>query len=179
VASNSKLDDPTMSSYLRFKQITDDLNDMYNCRHIFIALDVCFGGKAFDKTGVTNYSGSTLEDILKKPQYFIESTLVIKSRIFMTSGSVDYVPDESLFAMKFVETLRSKGAAKNGILTLDDFTDNLKSLTLPTAKVPTTPRYGTFGDHEPFGDFLFIYSNTSTPKSDGMTKTQTLAEKKQ
>jgi hypothetical protein len=179
VASNSKLDDPTMSSYLRFKQITDDLNDMYNCRHIFIALDVCFGGKAFDKTGVTNYSGSTLEDILKKPQYFIESTLEIKSRIFMTSGSVEYVPDESLFAMKFVETLRSKGAAKNGILTLDDFTDNLKSLTLPTAKVPTTPRYGTFGDHEPFGDFLFIYSNTSTPKSDGMTKTQTLAEKKQ
>ncbi len=180
VAKDSKKDDHTKRSYLRFKQLTGDLNESYGCNHVFLALDVCFGGAAFDKFDAVNIGGSSLEEILQNKEKFIRGTLKITSRILVTSGGIEYVPDESVFAKKFIETLKTNGAEKNGILTLDDFADNFQTLaTIQDSEIPTTPQYGYFGDHQPYGDFLFIYQNASKPKSDGMTKTQILAEKKQ
>ncbi|MBO6518248.1 MAG: hypothetical protein JJ975_17055, partial [Bacteroidia bacterium] len=150
----------------RFTDITSDLNNIYGCKHIFLAFDVCFGGSAFNKTDAVSYSGSSLQDILDNQEKFVQGKMKIKSRVFITSGSLEYVPDESQFAKKFIETLRTKGTEKNGLLTFDDFTDNMQTLSsIPDAQRPTTPRYGSFGDHQNGGEFIFIYQNKITPKS--------------
>lgn len=178
VGKDSKLDDNTLSSYLRFKHITEDLNNIYSCKHILLAFDVCFGGAAFDKQDVVNYSGSSLRDILNNRDAFIEKKLNTKTRLYMTSGSIEYVPDQSVFAQKIIETLKSKGTRKNGLLTFDDFTDNLQTIaSMPESQRPTTPRYGTFGDNQNEGDFIFIYSEEEKPKSHDMKKEKLLGAK--
>lgn len=157
VAKNSELNG-SLRSYLEFNDIQRYFNDIYSCNHIMLVFDVCFGGTAFDKTDVRNYSESDLQFIRDSTARFVDMKSKIKSRLFITSGSLEYVPDESQFAAKFVETLESKGAKKGSILTFDDFTDNLQLMSMaPKDKMPTTPRYGGFGDHQDGGEFIFMY----------------------
>lgn len=171
VCKNSKGDDQTLQTYLRYNYITEGLNNIYSCKHIFLAFDVCFGGAAFNKTDAISYSGSSLQDILKNKDGFIDQKMSTKSRLFITSGSLEYVPDESQFAKKFIETLRSRGVTKGGLLTFDDFTDNMQTISsLPDSERPTTPRYGSFGDHQAGADFIFIYRDATTPKTHQMKK---------
>ena len=63
-----------------------------------LVFDVCFGGSAFNKTEVRDYSESDMLYIRDSTDKFIEDKLKIKSRLFITSGSLEYVPDESKFA---------------------------------------------------------------------------------
>jgi hypothetical protein len=164
VAKNSERDG-SLRSYLKFTDIRDYFNATYSCNHIMLVFDVCFGGTAFNKTEVRNYSESDLNFIRESPEKFIEMKSKIKSRLFITSGGEEYVPDESKFAIKFIETLSTKGAKKGNILTFDDFTDNLQLMSIATdSKTPTTPRYGGFGDHDDDGDFIFLHKPAKAQK---------------
>lgn len=136
-----------------------------------LVFDVCFGGAAFDKTDADNYSGSSLAQIRDSLDRFVNLKSEIQSRLFITSGSLEYAPDESQFALKFIETLESKGSRKGHVLTFEDFTDNLQTVALlPAAKNPTTPKFGTFGDHKSGGEFVLIYKKLGKVETYVMTK---------
>ena len=59
VAKNSELDG-SLRSYLKFTDIRDYFNETYSCNHIMLVFDVCFGGSAFNKTEVRDYSESDM-----------------------------------------------------------------------------------------------------------------------
>ena len=85
------------------------------------------------------------EFISRKQQY--------KTRLYLTSGGKDYVPDgrpghHSPFARRFIEALRNYGG-KDGILTINEILQFVE-------KVEPQPCFGEFGDNEPGSDFLLI-----------------------
>ncbi len=166
VAKNSRKNGNLRTDYLKFDDIRTSFNLLYNCKHIMLVFDVCFGGAAFDKTNATNSSASDIEYMYQDPEGYLKKKLAIQSRLFMTSGGKEYVPDVSQFAQRFIETLESKGSKKNGFITFDDFTNNLQTIALlPDSKHPTTPRYGAFDDHYPGGDFILRYTKPKTQDS--------------
>jgi len=170
VAKNSIYGASTRS-YLSFIDIRNRLNGPNACKHVLTVMDICFGGTFFDKKeGVTNYAGSDLKYIQTQPDSFINNKLKLTSKLFITSGGLEYVPDNSHFAKRFLETLDSKGVNKKGILTFNDFTDNLSTLELLPEEFRTSPRYGTFGDHEVGGEFILRYQERAKPKTHIMTK---------
>ena len=125
------------------------------CNRILLVIDACFGG-TFDpqissKRGQNDlvYASATKAEILAR-----KSTL--KTRLFVTSGGKEYVPDgrpgaNSPFAAQFLRALRTYGTQDGtGILTFNDviqFVDQVKD---------NQPRYNWFGDAEPSSDFWFI-----------------------
>ena len=116
VAKNSKKEGNLMknlrTNYLKFDDIRSHFNLIYDCKHILLVFDVCFGGTAFDKNAAQTKSASDIEQMLKSPEEYLEKKLAIQSRLFMTSGGKEYVPDISQFATRFIETLESKGSKK-------------------------------------------------------------------
>jgi tetratricopeptide (TPR) repeat protein len=151
-----------LRSYLRFTEVRDLLSGPnYGCKHTMLVLDVCYGGNFFNQKNATSYYGSSLDEILQNTDKWIKDKLEIPSAFFITSGSKEPVPDESQFALKFIETLETNGKRKGHILTFGDFTDNLQTLSLlPEHLNPTTPKYGTFGNHDKEnlgGEFILIY----------------------
>lgn len=171
VCKDSKLNDEgdNYSSYVPYSLIKSFMSsyDM-KCRHVLLTMDVCFGGAGFDKTDVNPHYGSSLEDIKKDPNIFVKKTLAFESKLYLTSGGSEYVPDKSMFAERFIETLNTDGARKGGILTLDDFVAHMRNIS-------TQPKYGNFGNTDPDGDFIFQYiapvldQNNHQQKSAGFT----------
>lgn len=147
VAKDSKADDMSRSSMLSHSNLRNIVNNI-PCGHIFITLDVCFGG-TFDQMiaqrGNPGVSGDKLEFINRKLRY--------KTRLYLTSGGKEYVPDgrpgaHSPFAKQFIQALRDQGG-EDGILTYRELLTYIESLT-------PEPRMGEFGNNEPGSDFLFI-----------------------
>jgi WD40 repeat protein len=148
VAKGSKLDDETKTSLLSHSNLRTIVNNI-PCEHIFLTMDVCFGG-TFDpliaSRGADEYSNITKTD-------FIERKMAHKTRIYLTSGGKEYVPDgrpgeHSPFARKLLEALRSYGG-EDGILTTNEIFTKVE-------KVVPQPRIGEFGHNEPGSDFIFI-----------------------
>ena len=115
-----------------------------------VVLDVCFGG-TFDGGGSRNEEDALYED--QDRNEFIADKLQYKSRLYLTSGGKEYVPDgrpgfHSPFAYRFIETLRTKGG-KDKIITWSE-------LTAGVEKAKPGPKFGNFGDNQPGGNFLFI-----------------------
>lgn len=147
--SKSKEEDPLRDSYITHSFLRDIINDI-DCKHIMVVLDVCFGG-TFDGGGSRNEDDALYED--QDRNEFIADKLQYKSRLYLTSGGNEYVPDgrpgfHSPFAYRFIETLRSKGG-KDKIITWSELTAGVE-----TAK--PGPKFGSFGDNQPGGNFLFI-----------------------
>ena len=76
-----------------------------------------------------------------------------KTRIYLTSGGKEYVPDgrpgaHSPFARKFLDALRHYGG-EDKILTFNEILSYVD-------KVTPEPTHGEFGNNEPGSDFLFI-----------------------
>jgi hypothetical protein len=122
---------------------------------VFLALDVCFGG-TIDEFIAGSRSDGVYADV-SKPE-FIARKMKWKTRIFLTSGGKEYVPDgrpgySSPFARKLLEALRSYGGA-NGILTYTKILSYMET-------VKPEPRKGEFGNNEPGSDFIFIAQNES------------------
>jgi hypothetical protein len=118
------------------------------CKHIFLVMDVCFGG-TFDPLIASR--GDEYSDMSKDE--FIERKLKQTTRKYMTSGGKEYVPDgvpgrHSPFARRLLEALRSYGGA-DGILTLAE-------LQAVVEKTSPQPQSGKFGNDEAGSDFLFI-----------------------
>ncbi len=147
VARNSVMNDAGKNSYISYNRIRNNINNI-PCEHIFLAMDVCFGG-TFD--AVLAASRGAYEETDNR-EYLVRK-LSLKTRKYLTSGSKEYVSDgvrgkHSPFAQNMIEALKSNGGADK-ILILDEiklFMERLKS----------TPRFGGFGDDVTGSDFVFV-----------------------
>jgi len=152
VGTNSKKIDPAKTSYLSHS-VLRDVVDNIPAKHIFLTMDVCFGG-TFDRTIAS--AGSRGEDGIYQEitqAEFIQRKLRFKTRKYLTSGGKEYVPDgrpgqHSPFARKFIEALRSYGGSDK-ILTLGEITNYV-------SRINPEPRFDEFGNNEPGSDFVFV-----------------------
>lgn len=149
VAKNSKLEDDGRQTYLSYSNLRTLLNNI-PCKHIFLVLDACFGG-TFDQS-VSHRGDDNLYSGVGKDEFIIRK-LKYKTRLYMTSGGKEYVPDgrpgqHSPFTRRLLEGLRS-GGGEDHILTIGELNSFID-------KVTPEPQKGQFGDNQPGSDFLFI-----------------------
>ncbi|MFZ6012133.1 MAG: caspase family protein [Bacteroidota bacterium] len=147
VARNSLKNDKGKSSYVSYERLRSLVNNI-PCEHIFLVMDVCFGG-TFDPTVARSRGG---ENTVTDKQYLARK-LTYKTRRFLTSGGKEYVPDgrpghHSPFAAKLILALK-EGGGTDRILTLDEIKAYVEKLT-------PEPRFGGFGDNNASSDFLFV-----------------------
>lgn len=150
VTKESLANDVAKTTYLSHNRLRSIINNI-PCEHIFLAMDVCFGGtfdQAIAHRGMDDdvyREASQAEMVMRKLTY--------KTRKYLTSGGKEYVPDgrpgmNSPFARKFLEALRARGG-KDLILTLIELNSFVETLK-------PQPRMGEFGDNAPGSDFVFI-----------------------
>lgn len=151
VTRESKVNDVGKTSYLSHNRLRSIVNNI-PCDHIFLAMDVCFGG-TFDATLASSRGGD--EEVYKEQNKaeFITRKLTYKTRRYLTSGGKTYVSDgipgkHSPFAKNFIEALRSRGG-RDGVLTLPELFSFVERLKIQ-------PRFGEFGDNAPGSDFVFV-----------------------
>jgi hypothetical protein len=150
VASNSEKDDRGKSTYLAHTLLRSSL-DKIPCNHIFLTMDVCFGG-TFDPV-LARVRAEDMTDEDADVQYLVNK-LTKKTRKYLTSGSKTYVSDgvpgkHSPFAAKFIQALREIGGGGGRLLTLMELNTYFLKLT-------TEPRFGGFGTDESNSDFVFV-----------------------
>lgn len=153
VTKDSKLNDEIKESYISHSNLRTIINNI-PCNHVMLTMDVCFGG-TFDpfvatSRGRQNTSSYTGGDAKKK---FIERKMKYDTRMYLTSGGKEYVPDgrpghHSPFATRLLAGLRSKGG-EDGILTFVE-------LFTYVERADPAPTTGKFGRNQPGSDFLFI-----------------------
>ena len=170
VATNSKADDIIKETYVPYSNLKTMINNI-PCDHTFLALDVCFGGTFDGNIARNDDKHKGLGDLnhwrSKNPYYsfyesnyyfddrvaYIDRKMEKVSRLFMSSGGKEYVPDNdgsghSPFCSKFLKALKSKGG-EDGILTFSELYGMIE-VTVPL------PIKGKFGSNERTSDFLFI-----------------------
>lgn len=148
VAKSSVMNDETKTTLLSHSNLRTIVNNI-PCDHIFLAMDVCFGG-TFDPLIASR--GQENSNHVTKSE-FIERKLAHKTRIYLTSGGKEYVPDgrpgeHSPFARKVLEALRSYGG-EDGVLTFGEVFNYVD-------RIVPQPRAGEFGNNEPGSDFIFV-----------------------
>lgn len=153
VCKNSKIEDLGNTSLLSHSTLRTVINNI-PCDHIFLTMDVCFGG-TFDQSLGSGKHRGLQNDVYNElsRREFINHKLAYRTRKYITSGGNEYVPDgiagnHSPFARKIIEALRS-GGGEDGILTLAELMHFLE-------RVQPEPRNGEFGSNEPGSEFLFI-----------------------
>lgn len=149
--SKAKKDDRLRNTYLSHSQLRDVIDNI-PCKHIFLVLDVCFGGTFDQRITKGGHRGDDEYDEVSREKY-IERKMKLKTRMYLTSGGKEYVPDgrekqHSPFARKFIEALRSYGG-KDRTLTLGKIKGYVE-------KIEPEPRAGEFGANEPGSDFIFV-----------------------
>jgi hypothetical protein len=151
VTKESLINDEAKTTYLSHNRLRSIVNNI-PCEHIFLAMDVCFGG-TFDQALAS--SRGLDEEVYKEQNQseFITRKLTYKTRKFLTSGGKTYVSDgipgkHSPFAKNFIDALRSRGG-RDGILTLPELITYVEKLKIQ-------PRFGEFGDNQPGSDFVFV-----------------------
>jgi hypothetical protein len=151
VTKESMLNDEGKTTYLSHNRLRSIVNNV-PCEHIFLAMDVCFGG-TFDEA-LASARGQDEEVYKEQSQAeFLTRKLTYKTRKYLTSGGKTYVSDgikgkHSPFAKSFIEALTSQGG-KDGILTVQEIFSFVEKLKNP-------PKLGEFGDNAPGSDFLFL-----------------------
>lgn len=151
VTRESLINDEAKTTYLSHNRLRSIINNI-PCEHIFLAMDVCFGG-TFDAALA---SSRGIGDEVYKEQNtaeFITRKLTYKTRRFLTSGGKTYVSDgiagkHSPFAKNLIEALRGRGG-RDGVLTLPEIYSYVEKLKIQ-------PRFGEFGDNAPGSDFVFV-----------------------
>ncbi len=148
VAKNSIKNDVSKNTYISHNRIRNNINNI-PCEHIFLAMDVCFGG-TFDPVLASNRA-TVYEDI--DDQAYLVKKLSKKTRKYLTSGGKEYVSDgirgsHSPFAKSMLEALKTKGGPDR-ILILDE-------IKLYMERLQTTPRFGGFAEDEKGSDFVFV-----------------------
>ena len=149
VTKDSKLNDESKSSYISHSNLRTYINNI-NCKHIFLMMDVCFGG-TFDPLIASR--GLKEHELTKSRAEYVNRKLRYKTRRYLTSGGKEYVPDgragsHSPFARRFLAALRSEGG-ENGILSISEILKFVQTVT-------PNPRSGEFGSNEPGSEFLFV-----------------------
>lgn len=152
ISTDSRADDISKTSYLSHSNLRTMVNNI-GCEHIFLVMDVCFGG-TFDPHLATAGHRGAMEMYADIPRdEFIKRKTKYKTRLYLTSGGKEYVPDgrsgfHSPFARRFIEALRKYGG-EDGVLTSAEILQYVE-------KVNPQPRFGEFGDNEPGSDFILI-----------------------
>jgi hypothetical protein len=150
VCKDSKTNDDTYDSYIPFSVLRTTV-DNNPAKHILLTMDVCFGG-TFDQA-IAKRGDDRDQMYADIPQAeYISKKLKFKTRLYMTSGGKQYVPDgrpgkHSPFASKFLEALRGYGGNYR-VLTASRIW-----MSVETAK--PEPKFGDFGDNEPGSEFVF------------------------
>ena len=150
VTKESLANDEAKTTYLSHNRLRSIINNI-PCDHIFLAMDVCFGG-TFD--AAIAHRGMDDEVYKEASQAeMVTRKLTYKTRRFLTSGGKEYVPDgrpgmNSPFARKLLEAFRGRGG-KDLILTLGELNTYVEALK-------PQPRSGEFGDNAPGSDFVFV-----------------------
>jgi uncharacterized caspase-like protein len=126
--------------------------DAIPCDHIMVIMDTCFGGTFDQAIGQAGHRGDAMYDDIAVGK-LVERLLGYKSRVYLTSGGKQYVPDgrpghHSPFAFKVLEALRGQ-AGRPGLVLWSDLVGHVKSL-------PVEPKAGTFGTPDPGADFVFV-----------------------
>ena len=150
VAGNSLLNDKGRTSYLSHNILRERLDNI-KCEHIFLTMDVCFGG-TFDKK-LAKARGAEAMDEAADKQYLVKK-LTKRTRKFLTSGSKEYVPDgqpghHSPFATQFIKALKEIGGGTGRVLSLIELNPYFLRLT-------TEPYFGSFGNDDAQSDFVFV-----------------------
>ncbi len=150
ISRDSKSDDVAKTSYLSHSNLRTMINNI-PCNHILLIMDVCFGG-TFDPLVASKSRAADMYTEVTNEE-FIQRKKKYKTRLYLTSGGKEYVPDgrpghHSPFARKLLESLRNYGG-NDGILTINEIIQYVE-------KVEPQPRYGEFGDNEPGSDFILL-----------------------
>ncbi len=150
VAKDSRAirDDKFRKSLISHSQLRSMVDNL-PCKHILVALDVCFGGTFDQRIASSSHRGDEYEDVTDEK--FMERNMKLTTRRYIASGGKNYVPDgrpgqHSPFARKFIEALRSYGG-KNRILTIPMIEERVQ-------RVDPEPYAGEFGSNEPGSGFF-------------------------
>ena len=151
VAKNSKMVDAAKETYISHSSLRTYVSNIPS-NHIFLAMDVCFGGTFDQSIAQGGHRGADMYGELDASE-FIERKLRFKTRKYLTSGGKQYVPDgrpgeHSPFARKFIDALRSYGGGDK-VLTLGEITGYVE-------KINPEPMFGDFPGDEPGSDFVFV-----------------------
>lgn len=147
--------DPYFDTYYPQKNIAD-LLDNSTCKNVFLVMDVCFGGKMFDKQEKHEYINVN-DGYNMSPEEFIKRQLAISCRQFLTSGGNNYVADgvagnHSPFASRFLIALEEAATHKDYI-TASEVMDYLRTMRTIGNDKKSFPRYGFFGGDKD-GEFV-------------------------
>ncbi|MBU8893287.1 MAG: caspase family protein [Bacteroidales bacterium] len=150
ISRDSKSDDVAKTSYLSHSNLRTMVNNI-PCKHILLVMDVCFGG-TFDPIIASKSRAADMYTEVTNEE-FIQRKKKYKTRLYLTSGGKEYVPDgrpghHSPFARKFLEAMRNYGGS-DGILTINEIIQYVE-------KVEPQPRFGEFGNNEPGSDFILL-----------------------
>jgi hypothetical protein len=152
VASDSKSlkEDISRETYFQFATF-NKIIDNIDCRHIFLVLDVCFGGNFGDNAKTLSNRGITIYNDTDTKIY-IENKMKYKTRLYFASGMKEvadgYIGSHSPFARRLLEAFRTFGG-QDKILTTNEIINFAD-------KNITQPIFSEFGSNEPGSDFLFI-----------------------
>ncbi len=151
VARNSLQNDKAKTTYISHNRLRGVIGNIPS-EHIFLAMDVCFGG-TFDPV-IASARGN--ESIETNDAEFLVRKLSQRTRKYLTSGGKEYVSDgvpgkNSPFTVKILQAL-SDGGGNDRILTLSE-------LKTYVEKLKPEPRMGSFGDDKPESDFVFVGKN--------------------
>lgn len=149
VAKNSLENDRAKTTYISHNRLRSVINNI-PCEHIFLTMDVCFGG-TFDPVIAKERGNNPYEETTQAE--FLIRKLSYKTRKYLSSGGKTYVSDgipgkHSPFASKFLQALRESGGSDR-ILTLEEIKVYVEKLT-------PEPRSGSFGDDNTASDFVFV-----------------------
>ncbi|MCC7296739.1 MAG: caspase family protein, partial [Bacteroidia bacterium] len=134
-----------------------DLLDGCNAGNVFLVMDVCFGGKMFDKVDKHEYRSVNDGNELSSDEY-VRRQLEIRCRQFLTSGGNNYVEDgvagtHSPFASRVIYALE-EAATKKDYLSASEMMDYLRTMKTMGNDKKSVPRYGFFGGDKD-GEFVF------------------------
>lgn len=151
ISRDSKMDDLGKTSYLSHSILRTMINNI-RCPHIFLVMDVCFGGTFDPHLATASHRGAGMYAEISTDE-FVQRKLKYTTRLYLTSGGKEYVPDgrpgfHSPFARRFIESLRLYGG-EDGVLTTSEILQFVE-------KVNPQPRFGEFGDNEPGSDFILV-----------------------
>ncbi len=154
VFSNSmpKPSDPMRRTYVPFSMVRNIIENMKNNQILFL-VDVCYGGK-FDihMSSQKTRAGNSLYDDRDAMDY-INEKLSLKTKIILTSGSLNEVPDgykgeHSPFAKRLIDVLHGGGGDK-GYLTSMDLFQSLSALK-------SKPVRGEFSSNDLGAEFILV-----------------------
>lgn len=150
VAKNSLENDKAKTSYISHSRLRSVINNI-PCEHVFLAMDVCFGG-TFDPVIAKERGNNGAYEETTQSEFLIRK-LSYKTRKYLTSGGKTYVSDgvagkHSPFALRLLQALKESGGTDR-ILTLQEIKTYVEKL------VPE-PRSGSFGDDHVASDFVFV-----------------------